>query len=175
MFNILRCPACCRPSRMWITFNRFSTIFKSSVTHFYLAELIATFLKAFWIIWVISVEECSSLMQNLMQIHCSTCSVILSNGHTVHMLTQWCLLPPLTSTVKSSLFMHVHSSPPSLAARLHWCCTNCSHIDNGCTTSKLKTCSSKDAINIMKMHPINWEKYLQIIYLIKWLIPRKYK
>ena len=26
------------------------------------------------------------------------------DGHTVHMLTQQCLLPPLTSTVKSSLF-----------------------------------------------------------------------
>ena len=28
---------------------------------------------------------------------------------TVHMLTQWHLLPPLTSTVKLSLFTHVHS------------------------------------------------------------------
>ena len=35
------------------------------------------------------------------------------------MLTEWC--PPLlvTSTVKSSLFVHTHSSPLSLAARLH--------------------------------------------------------
>ena len=32
----------------------------------------------FWIIWIVSVEECSSLMQNLMQIHCSTCSGILN-------------------------------------------------------------------------------------------------
>ena len=34
------------------------------------------------------------------------------NGHRVHMLIQWCLLPPLTSTVKSSLFtmlIPVHS------------------------------------------------------------------
>ena len=29
------------------------------------------------------------------------------NGHTVHMLTQQHLPPPLTSTVKSSLFTHV--------------------------------------------------------------------
>ena len=29
------------------------------------------------------------------------------DGHIVHMLTQWCLLPPLTSTVKSS-FSHMH-------------------------------------------------------------------
>ena len=33
------------------------------------------------------------------------------NSHTVHMLTQWHLLPPLTSTVKSPLITHVHSSP----------------------------------------------------------------
>ena len=42
-------------------------------------------------------------------------------GHTVHMLTQRCLPPPLTSTVKSSLFTHAHSSPFPLAARLHQC------------------------------------------------------
>ena len=45
------------------------------------------------------------------------------DGHTVHILTQWCPPPPLTSTLQSSLFTHVHSSPLSLAARLHWCCT----------------------------------------------------
>ena len=33
---------------------------------------------AFWITWIISAEECLILMQNLMQIHCSTCSVILN-------------------------------------------------------------------------------------------------
>ena len=39
------------------------------------------------------------------------------NGHIGHVLTQWCLLPPRTCIVKSSLFMHMHSSPRSLAAR----------------------------------------------------------
>ena len=34
---------------------------------------------SFWIIWIVSAEECSSLMQNLMQILCSTCSVILNS------------------------------------------------------------------------------------------------
>ena len=29
-------------------------------------------------------------------------------GHTVHMLTQQCVLTPLTSTVKSSLFTHAY-------------------------------------------------------------------
>ena len=57
-------------------------------------------------------------------------------GHTVYMLTQWHLLPTLTSTVKSSLFTHAHSSPFSLAARSHWCRTNHSHyINNGWTFS----------------------------------------
>ena len=63
-----------------------------------------------------------------------------SNGHTVHMLTQWHLPPPLTSTVKSSLFTCVHSSPLSLAARLHWGCTNRScYINNGWTLVR-QTC-----------------------------------
>ena len=31
---------------------------------------------AFWMSQVVSTEECSSLKQNLMQIHCSSCSVI---------------------------------------------------------------------------------------------------
>ena len=35
------------------------------------------------------------------------------DGHTVHTLTQWHLPPPLTSTVKSSLFTQAHSSPLS--------------------------------------------------------------
>ena len=33
---------------------------------------------AFWVIWILPVEECSSLMQNLMWICCSTHSVILN-------------------------------------------------------------------------------------------------
>ena len=54
------------------------------------------------------------------------------DDHTVHMLTQQCLLPPLTSTVKSSLFTHALSSPHSLAARLHRCHAGHScYINNG--------------------------------------------
>ena len=59
------------------------------------------------------------------------------NGHTVHMLTEQQILPPLTSTVKSSLFTHGHSSPLSLAARLQRCHANCSpYINNGWTFSR---------------------------------------
>ena len=55
---------------------------------------------AFWIIQIVSVEQCSSLMQNSMQIHCSTCSVILNvtatpytcsfnSVYCPHWLVQW--------------------------------------------------------------------------------------
>ena len=55
---------------------------------------------AFWNIWMVSMEECSSLMQNLLQIHCSTRSVILNARATQytcslnsiyrpHWLVQW--------------------------------------------------------------------------------------
>ena len=60
------------------------------------------------------------------------------NSHTIHMCTQQHLPPPLTSRVKSSLFMHAHSSPFSLAAMLYQCHTNHSHyINNGWTFSGL--------------------------------------
>ena len=61
------------------------------------------------------------------------------DGHTVHMLIQQHLSPPLSITLKSSLFMHAHSRCPlSLAARLYWCHTNhfC-YINNGCSFSGL--------------------------------------
>ena len=53
------------------------------------------------------------------------------------MLTQRCLPPPLTSTVKSLLFTvlnNVHSSLLSLASRWHQCCANHSYyMNNGWT------------------------------------------
>ena len=75
------------------------------------------------------------LHANFMQIFCSTCSVIFQwDGHTVHMLMPWCLPPPLTSTMRSSLFTYVHFSPLSLAAMLHQCHTNrCHYINNSWT------------------------------------------
>ena len=56
------------------------------------------------------------------------------DGHAVHMLNKNHLPPPLTSSVRSSLFTHAYSSPVSLAARLHQCCLHLSHcINNGWT------------------------------------------
>ena len=70
----------------------------------------------------------NSLLYSLSHFEC--------DSHTVHMLTHRHLPPPLTSTVKLSLFMHVHSSPLSLTARLHRCCTNHSqYVNNGWTFS----------------------------------------
>ena len=39
------------------------------------------------------------------------------DGRTVHMLTHWRLLPPLTSIVKSSLFICAHSSSSALSTK----------------------------------------------------------
>ena len=76
---------------------------------------IALSLKAFWIIRVVSMEECSSLSQNLLQIRCFTCSVILTAMAAQYTRSlSGVYHPTLTSTVKVSLFTHVHSSPFSL-------------------------------------------------------------
>ena len=54
------------------------------------------------------------------------------DSHTVAILTQWHLLPPLTSIVESSFSTHVHFSPLSLATRLCRCHANRScYINNG--------------------------------------------
>ena len=78
--------------------------------------------------------DADSLLYSLSHFEC--------DGHTVHMLTQQHLLPPLTSTVKLSLFTHVHFSPLSLAARLHQCCANHFHyINNVWTFSRPRVCA----------------------------------
>ena len=121
-FNILRCSACSRPSRTWITFNTFLTIFEAFVPHIYLhwthcivPESLQNHLNSFCgeMFKLNAKFDADSLLYKLSHFEC--------DGHTVHRLTQWCLPPPLTSTVKLSLFTHVHSSPLSFTARLHRC------------------------------------------------------
>ena len=76
-----------------------------------------------------------------------------------HMLTEQQLRPPLSSIVKSSLFTHMHSSPLSLAARLHQCCANHSHyIDNGWTFSgqTLYTMEYYSSIKRNVVHVTTW-------------------
>ena len=78
-----------------------------------------------------SVEECSSLTQNLVQIRGSTqLSHILNVTATQDTCSLSCIYH-LHWPVKSSLFMHAHSSPLSLAPTLHWCHANRSHYING--------------------------------------------
>ena len=135
VFNILRCSAYCRPSRMWTTFNRFSTIFEAFVPHFYLCRTHCIIPKSLLshpssfcggMFKLNAKFDAYSLLYSLSHFEC--------DDHTVHTLTQWHLLSSLTSTVKSS-FTHVHSSPLFLAARLHQCNTNlyASYINNGWT------------------------------------------
>ena len=112
MFNILRCSACCRPSRTCITFNRYSTVSEGFVPHFNLRcthcivpKSLLSHLNSFHrgMFKLNTKYDAESLLYSLSQFEW--------DGHTVHMLTQWHLPPPRTSAVKSSLFMPGHSSP----------------------------------------------------------------
>ena len=116
-FNVLSCSACCRPSRTCITFNRFLTIFEAFVPDFYLCfthcivpNSLLNHLKTFHggMFKLNTKFDADSWLSSLSHFECV--------GHTVHILTQWRLPPPLTSTEKSSLFTHAHSSPLRLAA-----------------------------------------------------------
>ena len=140
MFNILRCSACCRPSRTWITFNIFSTIFEVFVPQFYLCRTHCMIPKSF-------LNHLNTFHAGMSKLNAEFDADLLfcslshfeCAGHTVHRLTQWHPLPPLTSTVKSSLFTHGHSSPLSVSVRLHR--TNCScYIKNGWTFSGQISC-----------------------------------
>ena len=118
-FNMLRCSACCRPSRMWITFYRLSAIFEAFVSPFNLCCTHYIIPKAFWTTWIISAKECSSL------------TTIWCRFAALHFQSFWMWGPHITrahSIVftnptdcygKSSLFTHAHSSPLTLAARLY--------------------------------------------------------
>ena len=125
------------PSRIWITFSGFSPIIEVFEPHFDLCCMHGIIPKSLLnhpnsfhrgMFKLKSYYDADSLLYSLSHFEC--------NGHILHTLTQWRLLPPLTSTMKLSLFTHAYSSPLSLAARLYRCCTNCScYINNGWTFS----------------------------------------
>ena len=134
MFNILRCSACGRPSRTWLTFNRFSTIFEVFVPHFYLCcthcivpESLLNHSNCFHRgMFKLNPKSDVNLLLYLIILNTTATQYTCSLNDVYH--------PPLTSTVKSSLITHAHSSPLSLAARLHQCHANHSHyINNGWT------------------------------------------
>ena len=125
----------------------------------------------FWIIQIVSTEEYSKLMQNLIQIKCSTCSVILNAMATQCTCSlDGFYLPPLTGTVKLSLFIHAHSSPVALAVRLHPCRTKRSrNINNGWTftgqTSIYKNNCLKNTVEIMYPFSIETKTNSQLWYI----------
>ena len=126
---------------------------------------------AFWILQLVSVKKCSSLRQSLMQIQCSTHCHFEWDSHTAHTLTQWCLPPPLTSTVKSSLFAHAHSSPLSLAVRLHRRLANSSHhINIGWNFPRLCTYSHTSVLchwDLLYFHSFVLCSYCYNIYALE--------
>ena len=81
-------------------------------------------------------------------------------SHTVHMLIQQHLLPPLTSAVKLSLFTHALSSLLSLAARVHPCHANHSLYINHCQTFSWQT-SYFNYINTILLALYFWIKLLK--------------
>ena len=92
------------------------------------------------------------------------------DGHTVQILTQRRLLTPLTSTVKLSLFTHAHSSPLSLAARLHQCCSNHSrYINNSWTfsrqTSLYIVCSYINILCTYALHIVCVYVFIYFVYI----------
>ena len=99
-------------------------------THCIIPEILLNYLNSFHggLFKLNAKFDADSLLYLLSHFEC--------DSHTVHMLTQWHLPPPLTSTVKLSLFRHVHSSPLSLTARLHGCGANYCYINNGWTFTR---------------------------------------
>ena len=84
-------------------------------------------------------SDADSLLYSLSHFECDS-----------HLLTWQCLPPPLTSTVKLSLFTHAHSSPLSLAARLYPCHTSYSHYTNNGWTFSRHTLVTRYCIYIWK-------------------------
>ena len=101
------------------------------------ATLQLSIAEAFWAIWIVSMEECSSLMQNVMQIHFSICSVILNAKAPQYTCSLNDIYRPHWLVQLSCHCSHIYIPvPPSLATRLRQHYTNCSHyINNGWTFS----------------------------------------
>ena len=122
--NTLRRSACCSPSRAWITFNRFLTIFDAFVPHLSLhctncivPKILLNHPNSFHggTLKLNTKFDADSLLYLLSHFKC--------NDHTIHMLTQWWLSPIPTSMMNSSLLTCACYSPLSLAARFYQCHT----------------------------------------------------
>ena len=108
--------ACCRPSRTWISFNRFSTLFKAFVPQFYLHctnyfahKSLLNHLNSF----------CGGMFKLNEIFDADPLHHFECDSHTVHILTQQHLLPPVTtSTVKSSSFTHANNQSTLLGCQV---------------------------------------------------------
>ena len=89
-------------------------------------------------IQIVSSEECSSLMQYLMQIPCSIHSIILNVMATQYRCSSKASTTPTGQYSELLLFTHAHSSPLSLAARLRRC-----HANHSCYVHNSRTFSGQ--------------------------------
>lgn len=92
-FNIFRCSADWRLSRMWIIFNWFPAKFEVLVPKFDWVSLIETFTKNLFNLWISSTEECRKFKQDLMHINCEFISCTMHNqtqwNHSTDWVTPW--------------------------------------------------------------------------------------
>ena len=101
-----------------------------------------------------STEECSNWMQNLMQIHCPSWSVILNVTATQYTCSLSGIYHPHWLVQWRHHCSHAHYSPLSLVARSHWCCVNDSCcINNGWTFSRQTLYTIRDSELINGMFP----------------------
>ena len=103
---------------------------------------------AFWIIWIVSMEESSNLTQNLMQIRCSTHSVILnvmSTQYTCSLNSIYC--------------------PPWLVERSHHCSHMCIPVHCPWLPGYINV--TQTVLIILTMAGLFLERS-SMIYLYKW-------
>ena len=112
-----------------------------------------------WPICIVSLEECSSLMQNFMQTRCSAHSVILNATATQYTCSLISVCGP------HWLFTHTHSCPLPLAARLHWCHANRSRCtNNGWPFSRQPSCTYA-----MENYPVMRQKEI-LPFVTTWMV-----
>ena len=95
------------------------------------------------------------------------------DGHTVHVLTQWCLPPPLTSTGQSSLFtVHIPVRSPWLPGytEVTWtpCYMNTGWTFSGQTSYTLKSTEMQGEVAVClkdRFLEIHWHGWLLVEFL----------
>ena len=126
-----------RPSRTWITFNTFLSMFETFVPHFYLHCTHCIVPKSL-------LNHLSSFHGGMLKLNAKFDMQIVAllaqsfwtwGSYTIH--AHSAASTTATDLYSEVVFVHnVHSSPLPLAARLHWYCVNySSYINSGWTFS----------------------------------------